>query len=83
MKKFLVLILQSMYMFRSFHIKTLFCYPFEITGKAFIPKPKVDVGVVSFVPLAIPRTKHEFHIFEKVTRHIFSFRQKYSIRGIE
>ncbi|XP_017761887.1 PREDICTED: dimethyladenosine transferase 1, mitochondrial [Eufriesea mexicana] len=56
---------------------------FIIPGSAFIPQPKVDVGVVSFVPLIVPRTRHEFKIFEKVTRHIFSFRQKYSIRGIE
>ncbi|CAK9806731.1 Dimethyladenosine transferase 1, mitochondrial [Anthophora quadrimaculata] len=56
---------------------------FIIPGTAFIPKPKVDVALVSFVPLATPRTQHEFKIFEKVTRHIFSFRQKYSIRGVE
>ncbi|XP_043252762.1 dimethyladenosine transferase 1, mitochondrial [Colletes gigas] len=56
---------------------------FVIPGTAFLPKPKVDVGVVSFVPLSVPHTQHEFKIFEKVTRHIFSFRQKYSIRGIE
>ncbi|XP_003706058.1 mitochondrial transcription factor B1 [Megachile rotundata] len=56
---------------------------FIIPGTAFIPKPKVDVGVVSFAPMVIPRTQHEFKIFEKVTRQIFGFRQKYSIRGIE
>ncbi|XP_054006377.1 dimethyladenosine transferase 1, mitochondrial [Hylaeus anthracinus] len=56
---------------------------FTIPGTAFLPKPKVDVGVVSFLPLSVPRTEHEFKIVEKVTRHIFSFRQKYSIRGIE
>ncbi|XP_076751800.1 mitochondrial transcription factor B1 [Xylocopa sonorina] len=56
---------------------------FVISGAAFVPKPDVDVGLVTFVPLATPRTRHEFKIFEKVTRHIFSFRQKYCIRGIE
>ncbi|XP_076280611.1 mitochondrial transcription factor B1 [Lasioglossum baleicum] len=56
---------------------------FVIPGSAFLPKPEVDVGFVTFVPLVTPRTKHEFKIFEKVTRHIFSFRQKYSIRGAE
>ncbi|KAF3429294.1 hypothetical protein E2986_02693 [Frieseomelitta varia] len=56
---------------------------FIIPGTAFLPKPDVDVGLVTLVPLTVPRTKHEFAIFEKVTRHIFSFRQKYSIRGIE
>ncbi|XP_017887786.1 dimethyladenosine transferase 1, mitochondrial [Ceratina calcarata] len=56
---------------------------FIIPGSAFVPKPDVDVGVVTFVPLSVPRTKHEFGIFEKVTRHIFHYRQKYSIRGAE
>lgn len=56
---------------------------FIIPGSAFVPKPKIDVGVVSFVPLVVPRTQHEFKIFEKVTRQIFGFRQKHSIRGIE
>lgn len=56
---------------------------FIIPGSAFVPKPDVDVGVVTFVPLSTPRTKHEFPIFEKVTRHIFHYRQKYSIRGAE
>ncbi|XP_076245481.1 mitochondrial transcription factor B1 [Calliopsis andreniformis] len=55
---------------------------FIIPGTAFVPKPDVDVGLVTFVPLAVPRTKHEFNIFEKISRHIFSFRQKYSIRGL-
>ncbi|XP_012223187.1 mitochondrial dimethyladenosine transferase 1 [Linepithema humile] len=56
---------------------------FIIPGKAFVPKPDVDVGVVSFVPLVKPRTQHDFKLFEKITRHLFSFRQKYSIRCIE
>ncbi|XP_012534995.1 dimethyladenosine transferase 1, mitochondrial [Monomorium pharaonis] len=56
---------------------------FTIPGEAFIPKPEVDVGVVSFVPLVKPRTQHDFKFFAKIARHVFSFRQKYSIRGIE
>ncbi|XP_011690897.1 PREDICTED: dimethyladenosine transferase 1, mitochondrial [Wasmannia auropunctata] len=56
---------------------------FIIPGKAFVPKPDVDVGVVSFTPLVTPRTQHDFKYFEMVTRHIFSFRQKYSIRCVE
>ncbi|XP_031841959.1 mitochondrial transcription factor B1 [Nomia melanderi] len=55
---------------------------FIIPGSAFLPKPQVDVGVVTFVPLVTPRTKHEHDIFTKVTRHIFSFRQKHSVKGI-
>lgn len=53
---------------------------FIIPGKEFVPKPDVDVGVVSFIPLKQPRTHHEFKFFEKVNRHMFSFRQKYSIK---
>lgn len=56
---------------------------FIIPGEAFVPKPDVDVGVVSFTPLVKPRTQHDFKFFEKITRHVFSFRQKYSIRCIE
>ena len=51
---------------------------FLIPGTAFVPKPEVDVGIVSFVPLVKPRTHHNFKLFEKITRHVFSFRQKYS-----
>ncbi|XP_032672351.1 mitochondrial dimethyladenosine transferase 1 [Odontomachus brunneus] len=56
---------------------------FVIPGSVFIPQPDVDVGVVSFTPLVKPRTQHDFKFFEKITRHVFSFRQKYSIRCIE
>ncbi|XP_072753675.1 mitochondrial transcription factor B1 [Anoplolepis gracilipes] len=56
---------------------------FIIPGKSFVPQPDVDVGVVSFTPLVTPRTQHDFKLFEKVTRHVFNFRQKYSIRCIE
>ncbi|XP_043284253.1 dimethyladenosine transferase 1, mitochondrial [Venturia canescens] len=55
---------------------------FLIPGTAFVPKPKVDVGVVSFIPLITPRTTHDFKLFEKVTRHVFSFRRKFSIKGV-
>ncbi|KAI4504279.1 hypothetical protein M0802_000750 [Mischocyttarus mexicanus] len=55
---------------------------FIIPGKAFLPKPDVDVGVVTFEPLKFPRTKHKFEFFEKVTRTVFSTRQKYSIKCV-
>ncbi|KAJ6647598.1 Dimethyladenosine transferase 1, mitochondrial [Pseudolycoriella hygida] len=55
---------------------------FTIPGKAFIPKPKVDVGVVQLVPYQIPLTKLPFDLVEKVCRYIFSMRQKYLRRGI-
>lgn len=54
---------------------------FIISGKAFVPKPEVDVGVVRIVPLKKPKTNLPFLIVEKVIRHIFSMRQKYCRRG--
>lgn len=56
---------------------------FIIPGRVFIPAPDVDVGVVTFEPLAQPKTDHDFKLFEKITRHIFSFRQKYSLRCVK
>lgn len=56
---------------------------FIIPGSAFVPKPNVDVGVVTLLPLKQPLTKLPFDLVEKVMRHIFSMRQKYVRRGIE
>ncbi|XP_011301017.1 dimethyladenosine transferase 1, mitochondrial [Fopius arisanus] len=56
---------------------------FIIPGRAFIPEPDVDVGVVTFDPLKTPRTDHDFKFFEKITRHLFSFRQKYSLACVK
>lgn len=56
---------------------------FVIPGKAFVPKPNVDVGVVTMLPLKQPLTNLPFDLVEKVMRHIFSMRQKYCRRGIE
>ncbi|XP_069669219.1 dimethyladenosine transferase 1, mitochondrial [Periplaneta americana] len=58
-------------------------HKFTIPGKAFVPKPDVDVGVVRFTPLVEPLVPLPFELVEKVVRTIFSFRQKYSIRGAE
>lgn len=55
---------------------------FEIPGKAFVPKPNVDVGVVTFIPFIQPLTDLPFDLVEKTVRHIFSMRQKYCRRGI-
>lgn len=57
-------------------------YRFCIPGKAFLPKPDVDVGVVTLVPLQTPLTTLPFGLVEKVMRHIFSMRQKYCRRGV-
>ncbi|EDW19333.2 dimethyladenosine transferase 1, mitochondrial [Drosophila mojavensis] len=54
---------------------------FIIPGKAFVPKPQVDVGVVKVIPLKRPKTELPFPLVERVVRHIFSMRQKYCRRG--
>ncbi|XP_063931012.1 dimethyladenosine transferase 1, mitochondrial [Zophobas morio] len=56
-------------------------HKFTIPGKAFLPKPDVDVGVVTFTPLKYPLVKLEFKMVEKVIRTIFNMRQKYAIKG--
>lgn len=58
-------------------------YKFDISGAAFLPKPEVDVGVVTLTPLKQPIIKLPFKLVEKVIRQIFSMRQKYSIRGAQ
>ncbi|XP_052871831.1 dimethyladenosine transferase 1, mitochondrial [Anopheles cruzii] len=55
---------------------------FIISGRAFVPKPEVDVGVITIVPLQTPLTQVHFDTVEKVIRHIFSMRQKYCRRGV-
>ncbi|XP_058129287.1 dimethyladenosine transferase 1, mitochondrial [Anopheles ziemanni] len=55
---------------------------FMISGRAFVPKPEVDVGVVTIVPLRTPLTQVHFDTVEKVIRHIFSMRQKYCRRCV-
>jgi dimethyladenosine transferase 1, mitochondrial len=50
---------------------------FIIPGSAFVPKPKVDVGVITMVPLKYPLTTLPFDLVEKINRNIFQFRQKF------
>jgi len=50
---------------------------FTIPGKAFVPKPDVDVGVVSFTPRVEPLIPLDFKMVEKIIRNVFQFRQKY------
>nr|XP_036214417.1 dimethyladenosine transferase 1, mitochondrial [Bactrocera oleae] len=54
---------------------------FVIPGKAFVPKPDVDVSVVKLIPLKQPKTTLPFELVERVVRHIFNMRQKYCRRG--
>ncbi|XP_063623203.1 dimethyladenosine transferase 1, mitochondrial [Cydia splendana] len=58
-------------------------YKFDIPGSAFLPKPEVDVGVVTLTPMKQPIIRLPFKLVEKVVRNIFSMRQKYSIRGAQ
>lgn len=58
-------------------------HKFTIPGRAFLPKPDVDVGVVTLVPLKDPLIKLPFKTVEKVVRHVFNMRQKFCSRGAE
>ncbi|XP_068618283.1 dimethyladenosine transferase 1, mitochondrial [Battus philenor] len=58
-------------------------YMFDIPGSVFLPKPDVDVGVVTLTPMKQPKIQLPFKLIEKVVRQIFSMRQKYSIRGAQ
>lgn len=53
---------------------------FNIPGKAFLPKPDVDVGVVKLVPLLSPVCDYEFHLVERICRTLFSSRQKHVLK---
>jgi len=55
---------------------------FHIPGKAFFPKPEVDVAVVKFTPRIKPLISQPFKLVEKVTSTIFHHRQKYCNYGI-
>uniref|UniRef100_A0AC35U7A1 rRNA adenine N(6)-methyltransferase n=1 Tax=Rhabditophanes sp. KR3021 TaxID=114890 RepID=A0AC35U7A1_9BILA len=58
-------------------------YIFEIPGGCFVPAPKVNVGVVKFVPRIEPLIPCSFEVVEKVARHIFHYRQKNIIKCIK
>lgn len=57
-------------------------FKFTIPGKAFVPKPDVDVSIVTLVPYQVPLTDLPFDLVEKVCRHIFSMRQKFCRRCV-
>ena len=56
---------------------------FTIPGKAFVPPPEVDVGVVHLVPRVEPLIAQPFKLVEKVMRHVFHYRPKMCKRGIQ
>lgn len=55
---------------------------FSIPGRAFVPKPEVDVGVVHFTPLIQPKIDQPFKLIEKLVQSVFQLRRKYCYRGI-
>ncbi|XP_066229057.1 dimethyladenosine transferase 1, mitochondrial isoform X1 [Saccopteryx leptura] len=55
---------------------------FTIPGRAFVPQPEVDVGVVHFTPLTQPGIEQPFKLVEKVVQNVFQFRRKYCHRGL-
>lgn len=57
-------------------------HQFTIPGKAFVPKPDVDVSVVHFVPRIDPLIDVPFKYVEKVVRHVFHYRQKLIKHGV-
>ncbi|CAL1529544.1 unnamed protein product [Lymnaea stagnalis] len=55
---------------------------FSIPGRAFVPPPKVDVGVVHFVPKIKPLINQPFKVVEKVNRHLFHLPNKYCSKAV-
>ncbi|XP_059173799.1 dimethyladenosine transferase 1, mitochondrial-like [Physella acuta] len=50
---------------------------FIIPGKAFVPPPEVDVGIVTCIPKVEPLIQQPFKLVEKVNRHLFHLPNKY------
>lgn len=59
------------------HVKHCFTIP----GRAFVPPPDVNVGVVHLTPRVAPAVPLPFPLVEKVARCLFAFRQKHCRRG--
>ena len=49
---------------------------FTIPGSAFVPKPDVDVAVVTLHPLTTPYIDHPFSVVNKVVTVVFQGKQK-------
>lgn len=47
-----------------------------------MPAPKVNVGVVTFEPLVKPIIKQPFKLVEKVSRHLFHYKQKMTRKNV-
>ncbi|XP_065907940.1 dimethyladenosine transferase 1, mitochondrial-like [Dysidea avara] len=55
---------------------------FTISGKSFVPAPKVDVAVVKFTPLVQPIINVHYNTLETVVKAVFQYRRKMMIKGI-
>lgn len=55
---------------------------FTIPGRAFLPPPDVNVGVVTFTPLKKPLINLPYKLVDKVVSHTFHYRQKMAKHGI-
>ncbi|XP_018416937.1 PREDICTED: dimethyladenosine transferase 1, mitochondrial [Nanorana parkeri] len=55
---------------------------FSIPGRAFVPKPEIDVAVVHFTPLIQPKIEQPFKLVEKVVQSVFQYRRKYCHHGL-
>jgi len=55
---------------------------FIIPGGAFLPKPDVNVGVVTLTPLVVPYIDHPYQIVEKVVTTVFHGKKKNVINTI-
>ena len=49
---------------------------FDIRGKAFVPPPKVDAGLVTLIPLVQPQVSVNLNSLEYVLRQVFGQRRK-------
>lgn len=56
---------------------------FNIPASAFVPKPKVDAGVVHFLPRIKPMIPLPFKLVEKVCKHVFHHRNKKLLFGMK
>lgn len=56
---------------------------FIIPGKAFVPKPDVDVAVVWMEPLKEPLTTLPFDLVEKIMRYLFSMRSRKILYAVQ
>jgi len=52
-------------------------YAYTLSGDAFLPPPKVDVGVVTMVPLRKPYIELPFHFVDKVVTTLFHGKRKH------